>query len=103
MTEIKQKNTGGRSRKPGKALIFKTPLKVVKVDKAAMDYYIRLTIFYHQFQAIGNNYNQTTKAIKANLGEKQGLSMLYRLEKATIELVVLSRKIVGLTREFESK
>ncbi len=86
-----------------KALIFKTPLKVVKVDKAAMDYYIRLTNFYYQFQAIGNNYNQTTKAIKANFGAKRGLSMLYRLEKETIELVVLSKKIVELTREFEQR
>ena len=86
-----------------KALIFKTPLKVVKVDKAAMDYYVRLTNFYHQFQAIGNNYNQTTKAIKANFGEKRGLSMLYRLEKATIELIVLSKQIVELTKEFEQR
>ncbi len=86
-----------------KALIFKTPLKVVKVDKAAMDYYIRLTNLYHQYRAIGNNYNQTTKAIKANFGEKRGLQMLYRLEKATLELVAVSKQIVELTREFEEK
>ena len=86
-----------------KAVLFKTPLKVVKVDKATMDYYIRLTNFYHQFQAIGNNYNQTTKAIKSNFGEKRGLNMLYRLEKATMELVGLSKKIVELTREYEQR
>ena len=82
-----------------KAAIFKTPLKVVKVDKAAMDYYIRLTNFYHQYRLIGNNYNQTTKAIKANFGEKRGLQMLYRLEKATLELVSVSKQIVELTRD----
>jgi hypothetical protein len=86
-----------------KAILFKTPLKIVKVDKATMDYYIRLTEFHHQFQAIGNNYNQTTKAIKSNFGEKRGLAMLYRLEKATMELVVLSRKIIELTREYEQR
>ncbi len=86
-----------------KALIFKTPLKVVKVDKAAMDFYIRLTNFYHQYRAIGNNYNHVTKAIKANFGEKRGLQMLYRLEKAMMELVAISRNIVELTREFEEK
>ena len=42
-----------------KAMILEREMKVVKLDKAAMDYYIRLTNFYHQFQAIGNNYNQT--------------------------------------------
>lgn len=86
-----------------KAVLFNTPLKVVKIDKAEMDYYIRLTNFYHQFQAIGNNYNQTVKAIKSNFGEQRGRQMLFRLEKTTIELIVLSKKIVELTREFEQR
>jgi hypothetical protein len=86
-----------------KSVLFGREVKVVKIDKAASDYYIRLTNFYRQFQAVGNNYNQTTKAIKSNFGEKRGLAMLYRLEKATIELIVLSRKIIELTREFAEK
>ena len=52
-----------------KAMILDREMKVVKLDKAAMDYYIRLTNFYHQFQAIGNNYNQTVRAVKANFGD----------------------------------
>ncbi len=86
-----------------KSVLFGREVKVVKIDKAQMDYYTRLTNFHHQFQAIGNNYNQTTKAIKANFGEKRGLQMLYRLEKATFELVVISKKIAELTKEFERK
>ena len=31
-----------------KAMIFGREMKVVRIDKAAMDYYIRLTNFYHQ-------------------------------------------------------
>lgn len=86
-----------------KSVLFGKQLKVVKVDKATKDYYIRLTNFYHQFQAIGNNYNQTVKAIKSNFGEKRGLTMLFKLEKATVELVVLSKKIIALTKEYEEK
>ena len=86
-----------------KALIFEREVKVVKLDKAAMDYYIRLTNFYHQFQAIGNNYNQTVKAVKSNFGEKRAFALLRNLEKATIDLVVLSKRIVMLTREFEEE
>jgi hypothetical protein len=86
-----------------KNMIFKTPMKTVKIDKAAMDYYIRLTNFYAQFQAIGNNYNQTVKAVKTNFSEKRGLVLLYKLEKVTVELIVLSKKIIELTREFEQK
>lgn len=83
--------------------IFNKELKVVKIDKATTDYYIQLTNFYRQFQAIGNNYNQTVKAIKSNFGEKRALSMLYKLEKTTIELIVLNKKIIELTKEFEEK
>lgn len=34
------------------ATLFDKPVKVVKIDKAAMDYYIRLTSFYSQFRAL---------------------------------------------------
>ena len=84
-----------------KAMILDREMKVVKLDKAAIDYYIRLTNFYHQFQAIGNNYNQSVKAIKNNFGEKRAYALLRNLEKATIDLVVLGKRIIMLTREFE--
>ncbi|MEG1612519.1 MAG: conjugal transfer protein MobA, partial [Alistipes sp.] len=86
-----------------KAAIFGTPIKVVSIDKATMDYYIRLTNFYQQFQAIGNNYNQTVKAVKSNFSEKRAMTLLYILQKATFELIVLSKEIIVLTREYEEK
>ena len=68
-----------------------------------MDYYVRLTNFYHQFQAIGNNYNQTVKALKTNFSEKRALALLYKLEKTTLELIILSKKIIALTKEYEER
>ena len=41
--------------------IFNCQLKVVKIGKASMDYYMRLTTFHSQFRAIGTNYNQKTR------------------------------------------
>lgn len=84
-----------------KAVLLNKEIKVVRIDKATMDYYIRLTNFYHQFQSIGNNYNQTVKAVKSNFGEKRAYALLRNLEKATIDLVLLSKRIILLTREFE--
>jgi len=83
--------------------IFNREMKVVKIDKAAMDYYMRLTTFHSQFRAIGTNYNQVTKAIKATFTEKKALAFLYKLEKATLELVAIYKKVVDLTDEFERK
>lgn len=83
--------------------IFGRPLRVVRIDKAAMDYYIRLTEIHSRYRAVGVNYNQIVRALKTNFGEKRGLQMLYRLEKKTVELVVLTRQVVQLTEEFERK
>lgn len=57
-----------------------------------MDYYIKLTEFHKQFQAIGNNYNQVVRALKNNFGEKRAMSLLYRLEKLSVELMLLCKK-----------
>lgn len=83
--------------------IFDKPLKVVKIDKAAMDYYIKLTNLQSQYRAIGVNYNQAVKAINAGLSEKKALSFLYKLEQFTLELVQLNREILKLTQDFEQK
>lgn len=86
-----------------KAVLLKREIKVVKVDKTTLDYYIRLTDFHRQFRAIGNNYNQILLALKANFGEKKALQMIYGLERRTIELAVLSKRIADLTLEYERK
>ena len=86
-----------------KAMLFGHEIKVVKIDKATMDYYIRLTNFYHQFQAIGNNYNQTVKAIKNNFGEKRAMALLYKLERLSLELMLICKKVMALTQEYERK
>ena len=83
--------------------IFNRQLKVVKIDKAAMDYYMRLTTFHSQFRAIGVNYNQVTKALKSTFTEKKALAFLYKLEQETRDLVAINRQIIDLTAEFERK
>ncbi|GHT11717.1 hypothetical protein FACS189415_5010 [Bacteroidia bacterium] len=85
------------------ACIFERQLKVVKIDKAAMDYYMRLTTFHSQFRAIGVNYNQVVKAIKSTFTEKKALAFLYKLEQETRKLVDLQHSIIALTEEFKAK
>jgi hypothetical protein len=68
-----------------------------------MDYYMRLTHFYSQFRSIGVNYNQIVKHLKTVFTEKTALTLLYRLENATRELVAINKKIMELTAEFERK
>ena len=95
----------GMKEKAGfiKKSIFGGRIKVVKIDKATMDYYIRLTEFHKQFQAVGNNYNQVVKELRIHFSEKKAMALLYKLEKHTIDLVKLSREIVELSREMYVK
>ena len=85
-----------------KTILFKREIKYVKSDKAAMDYYMRLTTFHSQFRAIGVNYNQVVKHLKATFTKKSSC-IAVQIEKATVELVAFNRKIEELTREFEEK
>ena len=41
--------------------------KVIKIDKAAVEYYTRLTALYSQFRGIAVNYNQVVKALNLSL------------------------------------
>lgn len=86
-----------------KSMIFNKEMRVVFIDKASKDYYMRLTTIYSQYRSIGVNYNQTVKAIKTNFAEKRALAMLYKLEKATIELIGITKEVVELTKEYEKK
>ena len=85
------------------ASIFNKTLRVVRLDKGTMDYFMRLTTFYSQFRAIGVNYNQVVKSLKSSFPEKKALVMLAKLEKVTIELVKLNRQIMNLTEKLEIK
>ena len=65
------------------ACIFQKGIKTVKIDKATMDYYKRLTSFYSQFRALEVNYNQVVKILYQKFSEKKASAYLYNLEKKT--------------------
>lgn len=85
------------------ACLFQKTIKTVKVDKASMDYYMRLTTLYGQFRSVGVNYNQVVKVLYRNFSEKKAAAYLFKLEKQTVEMVALCQKIIQLTAEFEEK
>lgn len=85
------------------ACIFQKAITNVTVDKATMDYYMRLTTLFGQFRAVGTNYNQVVKILYRNFSENKASAYLYKLEKQTAEMAVLCQKIILLTQEFEAK
>jgi hypothetical protein len=86
-----------------KARVFDQTFRVVKTDRAALEYVTKLTSFYAQYRALGVNYNQVVKELHSHFSEKKTLALLYRLESITRELVVLSEQIVNLSQDFKEK
>jgi len=85
------------------ARVFGDEFRVVKIDRSSMEYVTKLSSFYAQFRAVGVNYNQIVKELHSNFSEKKALALLYRLEKATIELAEIGKKIMELSEEFKEK
>ncbi|MNQ52734.1 conjugal transfer protein MobA [Flavobacterium aestuarii] len=85
------------------SVLFGREIKTVKIDKAMLDFYMRLTSYHSQFRSIGVNYNQIVKLLYRNFSEKKASAYLYKLEKQTAEMAVLCQKIIQLTEEFEAK
>ena len=84
-----------------KARVFNEAFRVVKTDRGTLEYVAKLTAFHAQFRAIGTNYNQAVKELRCHFSEKKAMALLYKLERCTIELVKLSRKIIELSRNME--
>ena len=85
------------------ARVFGDEFRVVKIDRSAMEYVTKLTSFYAQFRSVGVNYNQVVKELHSNFSEKKALALLYKLEKVTVELVEIGRKILELSEEFKGQ
>ena len=85
------------------ARVFGDDFRVVKIDRSAMEYVTKLTSFYAQFRSVGVNYNQVVKELHSNFSEKKALALLYKLEKATVELAETGKKILELSEEFKEK
>ena len=73
--------------------VLKSKPRILTTDKVLGDYLILLSQMRGQFRGIGNNYNQVLRLLMEHLGRDRTLKAIYKLEKATIELIQGSREI----------
>ena len=85
------------------ARIFGDGFRVVKTDASAVEFTAKLTALHSQFRSVGVNYNQIVKELHSNFGEKKALALLYKLEKATVELAGIGREVMQLCEQFKAK
>jgi len=85
------------------SMVFGKDFKSIKIDKGTVDFYMRLTSFHSQFRSVGVNYNQFVKLLYSKFSEKKASAYLYKLEKQTVEMAQIFKKVVELTEEFDRK
>lgn len=86
-----------------KQLIFGKPFKVITTDKSLAVYCAKLSEFFAQFRTIGVNYDLVVKELRANFTEKKAMTHLYKLEKATIDMVGIMSQVMSLSEKFEQQ
>jgi len=86
-----------------KRCIFDNEIKVIYYNKRVYDFYMKLTHFYSQLRAIETNYNQVVKILYRHFHERKAAAFLYKLEKQTIELAILTKEITDKIHSLEDK
>jgi hypothetical protein len=80
--------------------VLNKPLKIVEVNKTAIDFVILLSSCFKQFRAVKNNFNQAYHSLVKNFGEQKALEMIAIVAQSTREFGLLKKEIEETTMKF---
>jgi hypothetical protein len=83
-------------------MYFPKGITNVTVDKATMDYYMRLTTLFGQFRAVGTNYNQVVKIVPQFFRKESRSLSLINWKNRQLKWRIVPKDYL-LTEEFEAK
>lgn len=83
--------------------VLNRKLKVIEINKSAIDFVMLLTQFFTQFRGVKNNYNQLFTALVRNLGEEKARKFIKILENPTLEFIQTMKQIEQLIAKLREK
>ena len=86
-----------------KQLVFSRPFRVLKTDRSLAVFCAKLSEFFAQFRTVGVNYDLVVKELKSGFSENKAMTMLYKLEKATLEMTSVMCEVKILAEKFEAQ
>lgn len=86
-----------------KRLVFGKPFKVLTTDRSLAVYCAKLSEFFAQYRTVGVNYDLVVKELRANFTEKKAMTLLCKLEKATIEMAKITADVRALSLQFDEQ
>lgn len=102
LTLFKQSGIKSKSRFIADCVLNRK-LKVIEINKSAIDFVMLLTQFFTQFRGVKNNYNQLFTALVKNLGEEKARKFIKILENPTLEFIRMMREFEELTTKLREK
>jgi len=83
--------------------VLNNPVKIVPIDKSAMDFVMLLSQFFAQFRVIKTNYNQSIQVLIRNLGEEKARLMMKIIEEPTLDFILLKSRIEDLYTQIRER
>ena len=83
-----------------RARILGEHLKVITVDKSAVEYYRKLSELTAQIHKIGVLYNQAVRAINSYHSVKTAQILLEKLEQLSAQIIALQEQAISLTIDY---
>lgn len=83
--------------------ILNHPIKIIKINKSAIDFVIQLSEFFVDIRGIKTNYNQLSSLLKRELGEEKARFALKILEKPTIDFIQSCKELEVITQNLRQR
>lgn len=99
---FRQSGAKSKSRFIADCILY-NPVKIVQVNKSAIDFAMQLSQFFAQFRAIKTNYNQVFQTLVRNLGEDKARSMMKIVEKSTLDFILMRNQIEDLYTQIRER
>ena len=85
-----------------KQLVFSRPFRVLRTDRSLAVFCAKLSEFFAQFRTVGVNYDLIVRELKSGFSENKAMTMLYKLEKASLEMTSVMHEVKDLAKRFET-
>ena len=83
--------------------VLNKPLKIVEINKTAIDFTMLLSSFFIQFRAIKNNFNQVYPSLAKHFGKQKAAEMIRIVTDSTVRFRELKNEIEAITLRFREK
>ncbi len=83
--------------------VLNRKLKIIEINKSAIDFVMLLTQFFAQFRGIKNNYNQLFTALVKNLGEDKARKFIKILENPTLDFIRTMKEIESIITKLRGR